>query len=256
MAVVIPVLPAGVPSDIRLSVQGLAAVVDMAGWPLAAQPTAVAIAMAESSGNICNINKSSGACGLFQILPSAHADLVGSATDSRWISPSYNAKGALSIYSAAESSWKPWESFTTGAYLAYAAQAQLAVTAWHTSTQMDSAQGKQAAYQSAVGSTILAYDQVVSELGGPNGTLDMSNMSGFLGAGAIDTAKAAQETPGISELQAVGSLAQLAVGAGKWITNTQNIMRIVYVAMGAVLVVGGLMIVAKPAVAPLAKLVP
>lgn len=87
-----------------------------AGFQGAALQTAVAVARAESTWIPDNINPSSGASGLWQILPSAHPEfVVGRLTD-----PAYNANAAWKV-SAGGTNWQPWVTYTNGAYLAFMA---------------------------------------------------------------------------------------------------------------------------------------
>jgi len=90
--------------------------------------TAVAIALAESSGNptaVGDLNLTpGGSVGLWQINLKAHPDLAGDLTD-----PQTNANAAYAIYQAAGNSFHPWTTYKTGAYTAYLATAQQVVNA-------------------------------------------------------------------------------------------------------------------------------
>src|SRR5216684_2897645 len=81
--------------------------------------TAVAIALAESSGNptvVGDLNLTpGGSVGLWQINLKAHPDLAaGDLTD-----PQTNANAAYAVYQAAGNSFHPWTTYKTGAYTAY-----------------------------------------------------------------------------------------------------------------------------------------
>lgn len=97
----------------------IAGAVKAAGWPQNLWNTAVAVALAESSGQIDVVN-SIGASGLFQILRSAHPELF---TQYKWDDPTQNAKMALIVYRNAGDSWSPWVTYTSGAYRQYLARA-------------------------------------------------------------------------------------------------------------------------------------
>lgn len=89
---------------------------------------AVAIALAESSGNpnvVGDLNLTpGGSVGLWQINLAAHPEFAGMyLTD-----PQTNANAAYSVYQAAGNSFSPWSTFKSGAYEAYLPQAQSAVT--------------------------------------------------------------------------------------------------------------------------------
>jgi hypothetical protein len=86
---------------------------------------ATAIALAESSGNteITHTNSNGSTdYGLWQI-NSVHSDLLNGAD---WRDPAQNAKMMISI-SNNGTNWKPWSTFTSGAYLAHLSAANAAV---------------------------------------------------------------------------------------------------------------------------------
>lgn len=88
--------------------------------------TAVAIALAESSGNSRAYNPEAqagtpigkGSYGLWQIYLNAHPEFTGQDL----YDPQTNANAAFSVYSNAGSSFSPWNTYKNGAY-----QSQLAV---------------------------------------------------------------------------------------------------------------------------------
>jgi Lysozyme like domain len=91
--------------------------------------TAIAVALAESSGNP-NANGDltitpGGSVGLWQINLKAHPEFAGEdLTD-----PQTNANAAYSVYQAAGNSFSPWSTYSSGAYEAYMVQANNAVNA-------------------------------------------------------------------------------------------------------------------------------
>lgn len=86
-----------------------------AGWQGKALDIAVAVARQESTWIVDNVNVSSGASGLWQVLPSAHPeyDVARLRSDA-----DYNAAAAYKI-SGGGNTWKPWVAYTSGAYLQY-----------------------------------------------------------------------------------------------------------------------------------------
>ena len=60
--------------------------------------------------------------------------------------------------------------------------------------------------------------------------------------------QASDDIPGVSQAKGVMSIAELAVGAGKWLSNGDNIIRVAYVILGGALVIGGLTVVVRPMV--------
>jgi hypothetical protein len=98
---------------------GLAAQAGFSGADLA---TAVAVALAESSGNPEAYNperaagapEGQGSFGLWQIYLHAHPEFSGQ----NLFDPQTNAAAAYAVYAAAGNSFHPWSTFVSGAYLA------------------------------------------------------------------------------------------------------------------------------------------
>lgn len=96
-----------------LSPAQIAQYAQAAGFRGNALTVAVAVAMAESGGNPTVVN-SIGAVGLWQILVSAHPQY-----STTWLqNPANNAQAAYAI-SSGGTNWKPWQTYTNGAYLRY-----------------------------------------------------------------------------------------------------------------------------------------
>lgn len=89
-----------------------------AGGPPGVAQTMAAIALAESGGQVGAVNSSSGAAGLWQILPSAHPQFNVSRLTS---DPMYNAKAAVAVYKS--QGFGAWSTYTSGAYQQYLNQA-------------------------------------------------------------------------------------------------------------------------------------
>ena len=83
------------------------------GLPEAAVPTAVAVALAESSGRTDAVLSTSRehSVGLWQINTKAHPQYSASALRD----PAYNAR-AMAAISAGGTNWKPWATYTNGKY--------------------------------------------------------------------------------------------------------------------------------------------
>lgn len=98
-----------------------------AGFPTAQIPTAVAIARAESSFNPRARNYVP-CLGLWQINVSgkmgpARRRALGINTNEALYDPAINARAAYMIYKEAGNSWKPWTTYTSGAYKKYLSDA-------------------------------------------------------------------------------------------------------------------------------------
>jgi hypothetical protein len=107
----------------QLSDAQIIAAITAAGWPSDQQVTAFAVIIAESGGN-ADARNSIGASGLMQILQSAHSELF---TQYNWRDPVQNCKMGLIVYNQAGRSWRPWTTYTSGAYRAHLSRAQKAV---------------------------------------------------------------------------------------------------------------------------------
>lgn len=98
-----------------------------AGFSGSALTTAVAIALAESSGNPSAYNPETasgtptglGSYGLWQIYLNAHPEYAGS----NLYDPQTNANAAYAIYSNNSSSFNAWSTYKNGAYAQYLPQA-------------------------------------------------------------------------------------------------------------------------------------
>jgi hypothetical protein len=94
-----------------------------AGFAGSDAAVAVAIAMAESSGNASAYNPETaagapagkGSFGLWQIYLNAHPEFAGQ----NLFDPAVNANAAYSVYAVAGMSFTPWSTYNSGAYNAY-----------------------------------------------------------------------------------------------------------------------------------------
>jgi hypothetical protein len=113
----------------NLSASQIAVVAANAGFSGDDLVTAVAVALAESSGNPkANGDLSitpGGSVGLWQVNLRWHPEFK----DVDLTDPQTNANAAYSIYEAADYSFSPWSTFTTGAYQAKLQTAQQGVSA-------------------------------------------------------------------------------------------------------------------------------
>lgn len=107
-----------------LSDNEIAGAVRDAGFPRYSWTVAVAVALAESSGNPTATNHNTNGStdyGLFQI-NSVHSDLL---SKHNWQDPTDNARMALAI-SAHGNNWTPWTTFNNGRYRMYLPRAKAA----------------------------------------------------------------------------------------------------------------------------------
>lgn len=109
----------------RMNASDILTVASNAGFSGDDLTNAIAIALAESSGNPNASGDKGDSIGLWQIDTKYHPEYDKvSLTD-----PQYNANSAYAIYLAAGGSFTPWSTFKNGAYADYLADAQTAVDA-------------------------------------------------------------------------------------------------------------------------------
>lgn len=104
----------------NLSISDIGTYASNAGFSGADLVTAVAIAMAESSGNpdaVGDANIGNGSFGLWQISSKYHPEY--GPDFSILFDPQTNADAAYAIYSAAGDSFSPWSTYNSGAYNTY-----------------------------------------------------------------------------------------------------------------------------------------
>jgi hypothetical protein len=111
----------------QLSAAQIAWYAQQAGFGGGDVARAVAVALAESGGRI---NAKGGPnkdgsydYGLWQINEKAHPDLI--TADAQWWVAGFNAQMAFKVYSAAGNTFRPWSTFTSGAYLPHMGAALL-----------------------------------------------------------------------------------------------------------------------------------
>jgi len=98
-----------------LSISAITQAAANAGFTGADLSTAVAIALAESSGNPSIIGDQGNSFGLWQINVPSHPSLASA----NLLDPQANADAAFAIYQAAGNSFQPWTTYNSGAYQQY-----------------------------------------------------------------------------------------------------------------------------------------
>lgn len=109
----------------KLSASQIANVARNAGFSGNDLVTAVAIALAESSGNpqaLGDTGIGEGSFGLWQINSYYHPEFGPDFTT--LYDPQVNANAAYSVYRASGNSFKAWSTFNNGAYVAYVSDVQ------------------------------------------------------------------------------------------------------------------------------------
>jgi hypothetical protein len=124
---VLSLMTSSVPTTGTLNAQQLATLAGNAGFTGSDLATAVAVALAESGGNVTAYNpetaagaaQGKGSYGLWQIYLTAHPQY----TAAQLLDPQTNANAAYAVYVAAGYSFSPWSTYNSNAYLAFATQA-------------------------------------------------------------------------------------------------------------------------------------
>jgi hypothetical protein len=126
-------LVAAAGKKVKLSAKEIATVARNAGFDGSFLSTAVAIALAESGGNVLAYNaelqagtpQTRGSYGLWQIYRHAHPEFDGWNLND----PQVNANAAYSIFKAAGFSFRPWSTYKNGSYSAHLGAAETGVNA-------------------------------------------------------------------------------------------------------------------------------
>lgn len=186
----------------KLSADDIAAVASKAGFgkDKATLATAIAVALAESSGNPKAVSPTGCCHGLWQINTEVHP-----YTKSQMQDPQANANAAYSI-SKQGTKWSPWSAYNMGMHLMYLPTANAAADKIATGGAHDSAAG------------------VIQE-----GLEDQFDETGL------------------------GSLAAFPEKVRLWLSDRNNIFRIVKVLAGGALLIAGVYIIGRPVVASTVK---
>jgi hypothetical protein len=187
-------MPISCDSD-TYSADCIARVAAQAGFKGKALETAIAVALAESSGRTKVVSGTGCCVGLWQINTRVHPYSKAQMQD-----PVQNAAAAYKI-SNGGSNWQPWDVYKSGVYEMYMTTAEGAAT------------------------------RVATDNSG--------GATPFLEGSIMDTVS---EAAGIDDALAYPQMVL------DWISNRDNIFRIVKVIAGGVLLVAGLVLVAKPVV--------
>lgn len=105
-----------------LSDAQIAAYAKQAGWTGKDIPIAIAIALAESSGNPAVVNYL-GCTGLWQVYVKVHQPRHPLWTTEWLKQPANNAQAAYTIWREAGNSWRPWTTYTSGSYRRFSKRA-------------------------------------------------------------------------------------------------------------------------------------
>lgn len=225
-----------------LSPSQIAQVAREAGLPESKIPTAVAIALAESSGrtNAHNPNRLTGdnSYGLWQInmldkMGPERRKRFGISSNEELFNPLVNAKAMVAM-SNGGTNWRPWSTYNTGAHLIYMGQGRKAAGTKGTATQAG------------------WWDDFKEGLG--EGWDFGPGIEDFWDGGTENDPSLTEGlTPSDSGIWAIGTLM---TSLGKELTDPDNWRNWLYIGIGGALVIGGLIVVTKPAVSGVANAAP
>lgn len=259
---------------VQLTYEEVAACLGLAGWPESLWPKAGAVISAESD-RIANIYNTylQGHFGLMQIGQQQHADFF-KGNSSNWIDPVANCKEGYAIYQV--QGWGAWESATNGRFTGSLLQATAAAQAVQARVKAGQLApgamlnpGGKSADGWAVGTTphagpysrdevlnsylMLKKDDVLAQLqaaalgAGARGVVEELAAAGTKAADVtVAAGQAAAETTAAMQSNAIFGFVEMMVGAGKWISDPSNWIRVAQVFAGGALLVAGIAIVAKP----------
>ncbi len=199
-----------------LSLAQMSAYARSAGFTPNQAATMAAIGMAESSGRTWIVN-STGHVGIWQISPEHRAEHP-TWTESWLKNPANNARAAKTVYN--KQGYQAWEAFTKGRSDKYIKEARKVTPG--------------------------ATDEVFSGRG-------ERPLDSIIGEDASDALSHGLEDAVIDPLSGITSFA---AKAGNWLSNPTNWLRIGYAVIGGLMAVGGLVIVAKPVLGPVASATP
>lgn len=248
-------------TKIQLSYTETVAAVAIGGWPPALWAKATAVISSESD-RVANVYNTylQGHYGLMQIGKEQHPEMFPTSGDpNNWMDPRVNTKFGYSIYQS--QGWGAWESATNGRYAANMLQATAAVKAVQNSIAKftlapkalptPGPHGQEEILQSylAQKGDAIIYRLAIIELG--SGAKSLVNN---IGAAAEKTgsltvaggAAAAQATAAVTQGNALLGAVQMMVGAGMWVANPSNWLRVAQVLAGGALLIAGISIAAKP----------
>ncbi|MGW2795182.1 hypothetical protein ACWC9H_35395 [Streptomyces sp. NPDC001251] len=230
----------------QLTWEQTVASVALGGWPESLWVKAAAVIDAESS-RIANIYNTylDGHYGLMQIGKQQHPEYFKS--DMLWVVPFLNCTWGYAIYKS--QGWGAWESASNGRYSGGLIQATAAV---------NSVKAKRAKTKLTPGNFYLSLygaDEdgwVLMAGAGGLGAINQS-IGQSAGAAAGEINQTAQDA-GVGVAQAAADIQAnsffgtftLLLGAGKWMADPANWLRVAQVLAGGALLIGGVAIVAKP----------
>lgn len=220
-------------NKLTLTWEELVASIALGGWPESKWAEAAATSAAESSRQpfIYNTYKK-GHFGLFQISRSAWPDFFkpqGNQDDLAWLSPEENARQGYAIYQ--KQGWGAWQAHSNGAYAANLLAAKAAVN-----KVKKKGTGEKDLRSWYRDKTVKAMKDVISS------DPDAGRIGGVMDS---ITGSAEDAVSGIADATGITAVSNVLTDAWEAITTPAFWMRVAYGTTGAILIVGGLMLIVR-----------
>jgi hypothetical protein len=257
-------------TKVQLTYEEVVASLGLGGWPqdLWAKGAAVITAESNRTANIYNTYLQ-GHFGLMQIGQQQHPEFFQSlGNPGDWMDPRANCREGYSIYRS--QGWGAWESATNGKYAPFIIQATAAVNAVKSHIAKDQLapkaipsmgpHGQQAVLQSYLaqkGDGIIVSLQAI-ELGQAGQSVVKALAAAGEKTGQVTVAggAAAADVAAAMQSNSIFGAVQMLIGAGAWIANPSNWIRVAQVFAGGALLVAGISIVAKPVLGTATSVLP
>lgn len=239
-----------------ISYEAVVASLALGDWPAALWPKAAAVIAAESNRtvNIYNTYKE-GHYGLMQISKSAHPGLFQRG-GILWMHPVLNCGEGYRIYR--EQGWGAWQAASEGRHSGYLLQATAATKVVQSKIRGLSGDARSKALYALYGKRDgEAFMQLLEGAALSSINKSLGDASGAAGKAIGDTIEAsgAAVVDAAANIQSnsIFGAVTLLLGAGKWISDPSNWLRVGQVVIGGGLLLAGISIAAKPVTAAAAK---
>lgn len=189
--------------------------------------------------------------GLWQITPGNSVPSVG--TDDQLLDPLTNARAAYAKYHAAGDTFRPWTTYTNGAYKAWIAAASAAANTVGDNIGSPAGLGGSVGSAPALGGSVGGGSSpadivtAINQLIGSGGRLGQAQVDTVLNSDLSDAAKAvvAAVSGAVNWLDGLVTAATTLIQGLLWLVNPANWVRIIAALVGGVSLVTGAVLVAR-----------
>lgn len=256
-------------TPLTLTYEEVVASLGLAGWPENLWAKAAAVISAES-GRVTNIYNTylDGHFGLMQLGKKQHPELFASGDPNAWVNPVNNCKSGYGIYQS--EGWGAWEGETNGRYTSSLIQATAAVNSVKShiahgrlapkAIQVSGPQGRQQVLESYLhqkGDAIIETLGIIALSEGANSVVNsLAGAGSKTGSVTVSTGAAVAQSAADIQSNSILGAVEMMIGAGRWMADPHNWMRVAQVVAGGMLLVAGISIVARPIAGPIAGALP